>query len=650
MIAQLGQSNLYLIELLTLAIFIVHWKKQSKTNDQYDLLLILNTFAAVITWTTFFLLMDAFVRRDYTLTLVYLNVNNRMPYIDRIMATWAARQGVMILWAAILTSIVSLAMFYLREHRFDPVVKRAITIMLFFSALIAMSAANARDPMPFETQALQSNGYGLAPSLMSRWMEIHPPIAFLCYSVFVVPYAIGIAMLSTSDFKTPAMRKLSWLNDIFILMGWVLTSLFIIAGSIWGYEENWAGFWAWDPVETASLVMWFSATLYFHARAHAPEGHPLRVFVGSIGWVAVTFAAFVVRSGLLEGFHAYVGIEGAIIFGSLFLGTLLGLVYALLRNGEQVFPENVFVRSQSKSSLPSFLSFWILMSLIVVNVIGLVMQMINGVITHTTKIPYAYYIPLNGLGLLALMVLMPMSDLKQNGWNRNMVITVFSLFFIFGAILIYSVIPFSIVQIIISAFIIGTFGLLVVNLGSSLLHGKKLKLISIQIVHLAVLIMLFAYFTVNSSTTINEYMITPKQMYEEPEFNIAFTAVWVMNQDIHPIIRVTVYNLDDMSLMGTVDITQGTRAGEYWTRGDWIIEPTRDLFFRSTRTEFHPIISDNDIIPLAIHEVPFANAFRVAFFTMIAVGIFSLAATIRRRPRIYHNITTKEQPNLPTAS
>ena len=125
-------------------------------------------------------------------------------------------------------------------------------------------------------------------------MSIFPNLSFLSYSTFLVPYAIGVAILSNRSEKNLVSRKLYWLNDFFMLLGWVLLSLFVVAGSIWGYEENWSGFWAWDPVEIASVVMWFVVTLYFHAKNHVPENHPLRSILAAMGWVAVTFSAFMI--------------------------------------------------------------------------------------------------------------------------------------------------------------------------------------------------------------------------------------------------------------------------------------------------------------------------------------------------------------------
>ncbi|KKK85062.1 hypothetical protein LCGC14_2777070, partial [marine sediment metagenome] len=216
LMAEIGQTLLYLGILLTWISFIFHWKQ--KSIEKKNVLLILFSSASFFMWASYAILLKAFIDNDYSYIIVHNFSDNSMTQTERIMAAWANRQGVMILWAALMNTITISVILYLRNEISHPIVFRSITILLFITAIIATFAASPRNPTAFEidNSVVFNNGIGLPPSLLSFWQQLHPPIAFLAYSSFIFPYAAGLSILSkkTDEIKIIERRPTNhWLNS-----------------------------------------------------------------------------------------------------------------------------------------------------------------------------------------------------------------------------------------------------------------------------------------------------------------------------------------------------------------------------------------------------------------------------------------------------
>ncbi|MHA2254436.1 MAG: hypothetical protein ACXAD7_29120 [Candidatus Kariarchaeaceae archaeon] len=150
MLDAIGQYSLYFAIIITLVLFINQWKFNGKKTRIESYSLELNIVAMGLLWLSYLALIMAFVQKDYRFEIVHLYSDDSMSTLELIMAAWAQRQGVMILWSAITTTIVVLVYRYLMEEKENPIVKRTLTILLFFSALIAIFAASPRDPTAFQ--------------------------------------------------------------------------------------------------------------------------------------------------------------------------------------------------------------------------------------------------------------------------------------------------------------------------------------------------------------------------------------------------------------------------------------------------------------------------------------------------------------------
>lgn len=622
----IGQYSLYTAILLTWLVFAINWKFGNQYKKLKDFNFIFNLSAATLLWISFLILIFAFIKKDYSYVTVYSYSDNSMSTSDRIMATWASRQGVMILWSAFLTSIAVGVMWYLKNDISHPMISRTLSILFFFSALIAAFTVSSK-PGAFDVGLNYSNGLGLTPALLSIWQEIHPPVAFLAYASFVVPYATGLAMMSLKTDKIDTPHKLYWLNDLFMMLGWGLTGIFMVAGSIWGYEENSPGFWAWDPVEIATLVLWLVSTLYFHVKTQVPKNHPLQNTSAALGWVAVTFASFVVRGGFLEGYHSYAGVAKAIVFGLLFLGSAIGLIYALANSNETILPNKLF-KWKSNSNKANLAAFWFLIFGITINIVGLIIQMINALIIHKTNIPYDYYIIFNGFVFFVLTILFVIYEInrvKMSSISKLILIDISGLlvFFILYFILSYTIILYTIASIIGTSFVI--------LVGITFLNATKernVRKFGKQIIHLTIILMIFSYFTVDMSTIVVNEVLVPEKEKNIEEFGIVINGTRMAGSS-YPEVWISVCS--ENSHLGLIKIKQGYHLGKYWARGDWIVQEGKDLYFELQPMDGAVLVKDAPI-PIIIYLKPLTNTFRVLFYLLLFVTTIGLYSTFKRRP------------------
>lgn len=180
--------------------------------------------------------------------------------------------------------------------------------------------------------SLIQDGNGLNPLLQNYWMVIHPPTLFLGFASMVVPFAYGIAALWTKRYSEWVKPALPW-----ALLAVMVLGTGIIMGSFWAYEAlNFGGFWAWDPVENASIIPWLTLIAGVHVMiAYKNSGHSYftAIFLIIISFILVLYASFLTRSGILgdTSVHAFtdLGMSGQLLiymFAFIILATVLIII------------------------------------------------------------------------------------------------------------------------------------------------------------------------------------------------------------------------------------------------------------------------------------------------------------------------------------
>ncbi|MDF3076713.1 MAG: cytochrome biosis protein [Sphingobacteriaceae bacterium] len=154
--------------------------------------------------------------------------------------------------------------------------------------------------------SLIADGNGLNPLLQNYWMVIHPPTLFLGFASMIVPFAYAIAGLWTKRFHEWTKPVMPWALFAVMILG-----TGIVMGSFWAYEAlNFGGFWAWDPVENASIIPWLTLIAAVHvllAYKHSGHSYFTATFLTLISFVLVLYASFLTRSGILgeTSVHAF---------------------------------------------------------------------------------------------------------------------------------------------------------------------------------------------------------------------------------------------------------------------------------------------------------------------------------------------------------
>jgi cytochrome c-type biogenesis protein CcmF len=267
----------------------------------------------------------ALLTHDFSISYVADNNSRKTPLLFTITGMWSALEGSILLWALVLSGYLAVMVRRFRRRATDPLVGWAtlvvFSVAVFFFGLM-LGPAN-----PFRTIGGQvpSDGLGPNPLLQDHpLVAFHPPLLYLGFVGFTVPFAFAVAALVTGRLGE------GWLMETrrFTLFAWGFLTIGIVLGAWWSYQVlGWGGFWAWDPVENAAFVPWLCATAYLHSVMVQERRGILRVW--NLSLLIATFSltilgTFLTRSGVIESVHAF----SDSTLGPLLLG-FFGLVVAV---------------------------------------------------------------------------------------------------------------------------------------------------------------------------------------------------------------------------------------------------------------------------------------------------------------------------------
>jgi cytochrome c-type biogenesis protein CcmF len=320
---------------------------------------------AALTVLAFAILESAFLRSDFSYKLVAEGSSTDTPTFYKVTAVWATQDGSLLLWATLLTLFASAVLFLTRRalREIAPWATAVLAVVAGFFLLLMVGWEN-----PFETLATPpAEGVGLNPLLRHPAMMIHPPLLYTGYVAFSVPFAFAVGALITRQTGVDWIRA----TRRFALIAWTFLGTGIMLGALWSYTElGWGGYWAWDPVENASLMPWLIGTAFIHSIMVQEKRGLLKVW--NVSLICATFAlalmgTFLVRSGILESIHAF----GASTIGVQFL-VFIGLVVAF--SAGLVVSRLPDLRSEARlDSLLSREAFFLLNNLVLVTLCLVIM-------------------------------------------------------------------------------------------------------------------------------------------------------------------------------------------------------------------------------------------------------------------------------------
>lgn len=249
-------------------------------------------------------LLNAFLARDFSLLYVFEYSNRSLSDAYAVTAFWAGQEGSLLLWAWLLALGAALALYWNRD-RLRELMPWATFILMLNSAFFLLLLNFASHPFAPFPGATPADGYGLNPLLQNPGMIIHPPTLFMGYVGLTITYAFAMAALlagrSDSDWITR--------TRIWTVVSWFLLGVGILLGAEWAYVElGWGGYWAWDPVENASLMPWLTATAFMHSIMIQQRRGMFKIWNMSLiifTYFLIIFGTFITRSGLISSVHAF---------------------------------------------------------------------------------------------------------------------------------------------------------------------------------------------------------------------------------------------------------------------------------------------------------------------------------------------------------
>jgi cytochrome c-type biogenesis protein CcmF len=285
----------------------------------------------VLMAVSFACLTNAFLQDDFSLAYVANNSNSLLPVQFKVSAVWGAHEGSLLLWALILAGWSAAVALFSREL---PLVlsSRVLSVLGGISVGFALFLLLTSNPFERILPVSPVEGGDLNPLLQDFGLIVHPPMLYMGYVGFSVPFAFAIAALLGGQFDSAWSRWVRpWVNT-----AWVFLTIGITLGSWWAYYElGWGGWWFWDPVENASFMPWLVGTALVHSISATEKRGVFRswtLLLAIFTFSLSLLGTFLVRSGILTSVHAFASDPERGIFILAFLAVVIGgslLLFAL---------------------------------------------------------------------------------------------------------------------------------------------------------------------------------------------------------------------------------------------------------------------------------------------------------------------------------
>ena len=251
-------------------------------------------------------LLHALVVRDYSYVYVRDYTDNLLPMFYAVTAFWAGQNGSFLFWY-LSVAIMGWCMIYTPGYTHLDSRTKVYFWILFYLVEIFFLFALTGPSNPFtKLDPVPADGHGLNPLLQNPGMIFHPPLLFLGYAGYTIPCCLALASRLSGNGREWLDLCRNW-----NIVAWIFLTAGIILGAWWSYMElGWGGYWAWDPVENASLIPWLAGTGFIHTAIVGRTRKTLlrtNVFLIALTFLLCFFATFVVRSGMIESLHAFGG-------------------------------------------------------------------------------------------------------------------------------------------------------------------------------------------------------------------------------------------------------------------------------------------------------------------------------------------------------
>lgn len=388
--------------------------------------------AACVT-TAFVCLGYLFAVSDFSVKYIAAHSNRDLPFYFKVSSIWGGQEGSLLFWGwllAIYTSLVVLQNWKKHSSMMPYVTAVLMTTSLFFISM-HLFAANPfnqtviltpqTSPIPF----VPRDGNGLNPLLQDAYMVIHPPMLYLGFVGFAVPFAFAMAAMITRQLGDTWIRT----TRRWTMVAWMFLSIGILLGGKWAYHElGWGGFWAWDPVENASMMPWLIGTAFLHSVMVQEKKGMLKVWnivLVIMSYIMSLFGTFLTRSGVVNSVHAFAQSSIGGYFAAFIVIALSASLYLLFDRLPYLKSENQMESIVSRESsfmfnnlillAACFAVFWGTMFPVISEAIKGVKITVSAPFFNKVNVPIAIFLMfLTGVGPLLAWRKASTNSLKRN--------------------------------------------------------------------------------------------------------------------------------------------------------------------------------------------------------------------------------------------
>jgi len=248
-------------------------------------------------------LVYAAFTNDYSLSYILHHTNRALPTAYKFSALWSGQEGSLLLWAWLLATYG----FVVRlRHKVDVRLSAyASTILAAIQVFFLLILNFAAPPFALEPGPLSADGFGLNPLLQYPEMVIHPPMLYLGYVGFSVPFAFALGALIM---RYPGEKWIA-ITRRWTMITWLFLTCGIFLGAHWAYSVlGWGGYWGWDPVENASLMPWLTGTAFLHSVMMQEKRGMMKswnVWLIFATFLLTLLGTLLTRAGLVSSVHAF---------------------------------------------------------------------------------------------------------------------------------------------------------------------------------------------------------------------------------------------------------------------------------------------------------------------------------------------------------
>jgi cytochrome c-type biogenesis protein CcmF len=356
--------------------------------------------AMLLTWPlltlTAGILIYLLVNNHYEVQFVYEVTSRSMPTYLKVTAWWGGQAGSLLFWSWLMSAFTSLVTLrkWDRDREFLPwvIAVCGITMSFFLGMSLAFENPFAQLYQNFAGIAAHTfqpansllftptDGRGLNPLLRHPGMVIHPPMLYLGFVSFVIPYAFAMAALITGRTDDRWIR----ITRRWALWAWLFLSFGLVLGGRWAYDVlGWGGYWGWDPVEIAAFMPWLTGTAFLHSVMIQEKRGMLKhwnMLLVILTYDLVIFGTFLTRSGVLSSVHAFAqSAIGPFFFAFIGLTFITSIILIFYRWGD-LASETKMTSMLSREAL-FLLNNLLFMSILVVCFWGVIYPLISELFT-----------------------------------------------------------------------------------------------------------------------------------------------------------------------------------------------------------------------------------------------------------------------------